>query len=452
MKTSPRLDCQVTSMDRPKWRCLVSESPNSTSDGDPDVSPRRLILATLVVTATTLAFVGVYLLWAVLLCVFIGIVLDTALKPFTDFVSRYVPRTAAVALVYILAVGILGALVSFAIPAVLVQTESLLARLPEIYQQLREPWLASSHPRIARIAARLPESVPALTLADLNLTGSLDPSGGMNIFVYFLRASLTLAAVVLSAFYWALQGQRTAAALLLWVPDPRRESARQLVDEMQQKVGAFIRGQGILCLFVGGICLVGFWLIGLPYPLVLAALAGAMEIVPYFGPTLAAIPAILVAISTDPALLIWVLVVIGVVQFIENNLLVPRIMDQSVGVHPVVTILALAGFGSLMGVAGVVLAIPLAAIVQLLLQRFVLQKDALETTPLVGRDRASRLRYEAHQLMQDVRSQLRQKRDAPTENADWAEDAIEALAAELERDLAEVESPPAAASPAEVAL
>ena len=428
--------------------------PSDPHDATPDLldgPPRRIVLATVVVTATILAFFGVYLLWAVFLCVFIGIVLDTALRPLTDLVSRYVSRTAAVAIVYVLVVGILAALVSFAVPAVLVQTESLLIRLPEIYQQLREPWLTSSHPRIARLAARLPDSVPALTIADLNLTGSLGPAGGTNILVYFLRACLSLVAVVLSAFYWALQGQRTTAALLLWVPDPRRDSARQLVDEMQQKVGAFIRGQGILCLFVGGICLIGFWLIGLPYPLVLAVLAGAMEIVPYFGPTLAAIPAILVAVSTDPALLIWVLVVICAVQFIENNLLVPRIMDQSVGVHPVVTILALAGFGSLMGVAGVILAIPLAAIVQLLLQRFVLQKDAIDAAPLVGRDRASRLRYEAHQLMQDVRSQLRQKREAPTENADWAEDAIETLATELERELAELESPSEGVTPAEAA-
>jgi predicted PurR-regulated permease PerM len=273
----------------------------------------------------------------------------------------------------------------------------------------------------------------------------------MNIVLDVLRAGLALVAVVLSAFYWALQGQRTTAVLLLWVPDPRRDAARGLVEEMQQKVGAFIRGQGILCLFVGGICLIAFWAIGLPYSLVLAVLAGGLEIVPYFGPILAAVPAVLVAVSNDPSMLPWVLIVIGGVQFIENNLLVPRIMDQSVGVHPVVTILALAGFGTLMGVAGVILAIPLAAIVQLLLHRFLLRKEAMEPPPAVGRDRIGRLRYEAHELMQDVRSQLRQKREATTENADWAEDAIESLATDLERALADVDTPNREPIPAEVA-
>jgi predicted PurR-regulated permease PerM len=273
----------------------------------------------------------------------------------------------------------------------------------------------------------------------------------MYILLSVLRAGLSLIAVVLSAFYWALQGQRTTAALLLWVPDPRRDAARGLVEEMQQKVGAFVRGQGILCLFVGGICLVAFWAIGVPYPLVLALLAGGLEIVPYFGPILAAVPAILVALSTDPSMLLWVLVVIGGVQFVENNVLVPRIMDQSVGVHPVVTILALAGFGTLMGVAGVILAIPLAAIVQVLLHRFLLRKEAMEPPLMVGRDRIGRLRYEAHELMQDVRSQLRQKREATTDDVDWAEDAIESLAADLERALADVDTPSVQPVSAEVA-
>jgi predicted PurR-regulated permease PerM len=407
----------------------------------------RVAVGTLVVSMTGLAFLSVYLLWKVLLCLFIGIVLDTAVRPFTDALSRFVPRFVAVAGVYAMIVAILTAMVVVGIPAFLVQAENLLSSLPDIYQRLRSPWLETPDSAMGRVVARFPESAPALSLTDvLNFGIRFGSPDGMGLAESFLRSGLAVIAVVLSAFYWSLQGPRTTAALLLWAPEPRREAARGLVEEMQQKVGDFIRGQGILCLFVGGISLVAFWLIGLPYPVVLAALSGVLEIVPYFGPVLAVIPAALVAISTDPTLLIGVVIAAGVVQFIENNFLVPRIMGRSVGVHPVVTLLAIAGFGSLMGVAGVILAIPLAAIVQLLLRKFVLEKAALEAAPPAGRDLASRLRYEVQELVQDVRSQLRQKPETSTGQSDQIEDSIESLATDLEQLLAGSEAAPSLAT------
>jgi hypothetical protein len=128
-----------------------------------------------------------------------------------------------------------------------------------------------------------------------------------------------------------------------------------------------------------------------------------------------------------------------VIQLTENTFLVPRIMNRSVGVNPIVTLLALAAFTSLLGLPGALLAVPMAAIIQLLLDRFVLTPDTVEAQAQeqIGRDQLSLLRYEAQDLAQDVRKQLRQKEDAADESTDEIEDTIETLASELDRILSQ---------------
>jgi predicted PurR-regulated permease PerM len=147
---------------------------------------------------------------------------------------------------------------------------------------------------------------------------------------------------------------------------------------METKVSAYIGGQSILMLVVGSMALLAYGLIGLPYILVLAFVAGVMEAVPLIGPLMGAIPALLVALSIGPDKAIWVIVATLVIQQLENSILVPRIMSRAVGVNPFVTLLALLAFSSLLGIAGALMAIPLAAIIQLLLDRFVFHPDVAE--------------------------------------------------------------------------
>ena len=151
----------------------------------------------------------------------------------------------------------------------------------------------------------------------------------------------------------------------------RRKKAREFLQLAESKLGGYIRGQGLLCVRWDG----GFnrlFLIGLPYVLVLAIFAGVMEMVPIFGPALGAVPAFLVALSIDPSKAIWVVVATAVIQMLENAVLVPRIMRHSMGVNPIIVLLSLIAFSSVFGFIGALLALPLAAIIQLLVSRMVL--------------------------------------------------------------------------------
>jgi predicted PurR-regulated permease PerM len=224
------------------------------------------------------------------------------------------------------------------------------------------------------------------------------------------KVIFTAIILLVLAFYWTLEGPRIIKSFLLVVPQMQRESISDLISAMESKVGLYVVGQGILCLVIGIMALIAYTLIGLPNALVLALIAGVLEAVPMVGPLLGAVPAALVALSIAPDKLVWVIVATLVIQQLENTLLVPRIMKKAVGVNPFVTLLALFAFSSLFGLAGALMAIPIAAMIQLALNHFVFQQPTVEMEVSEGRDYASRLRYEAQDLAQDLRKQARLKK------------------------------------------
>jgi predicted PurR-regulated permease PerM len=229
--------------------------------------------------------------------------------------------------------------------------------------------------------------------------------------------------------------------LLQLIPKGQRETIGELISAMETKVGFYIAGQGVLCLVVGIMALVAYLLIGLPNALVLALVAGVLEVVPMIGPLLGAIPAALVALSISPVKLIWVIVATLVIQQLENSLLVPRVMRKAVGVNPFVSLLAFFAFSSLLGLPGALMAIPMAAIIQILLDRYVFHPAAMEPEVSAGRDFASRLRYEAQDLAKDLRKQARLEKggsDLRVKQIDKVMDEIETITTDLDALLAQV--------------
>jgi predicted PurR-regulated permease PerM len=256
-------------------------------------------------------------------------------------------------------------------------------------------------------------------------------------------------AVMLLAFNWTLDGRRTIQTLLLLVPGGQRDTSRELITAMETKVSAYVVGQGILCLTIGIMAGIVYLLIGLPNVLVLALMACVMEAVPLVGPLLGAVPAALVALSVAPEKLVWVIVAVLVIHQLENYLLAPRIMNKAVGVNPFVALLAFLIFGSLLGLGGVLMAMPMAAIIQLLLDRFLFNQGATESELSTRRDFASRLRYETQTLAQNLRKQARLKKggsDLKVKQIDHVMDEIEAITTDLDALLAQVQPPTPGAS------
>jgi len=253
------------------------------------------------------------------------------------------------------------------------------------------------------------------------------------------KVIFTATIILVLAFYWTLEGPRIIQSYLLLIPQNQRESISDLISAMESKVGFYMIGQAFLCMVIGLMALVAYLLIGLPNALVLALIAGVMEAVPMIGPLLGAVPAALVALSIAPGKLIWVILATIVIQQLENSLLVPRIMRKAVGVNPFVTLLSLFAFSTLFGLAGALMAIPIAAMIQLALNHFVFQQATVEMEVSEGRDHASRLRYEAQDLAQDLRKQARLKKggsDLTIKQTEQVMDEIETITTDLDALLA----------------
>ncbi len=403
---------------------------------------RRVVWATLVMVSVLFCFWLVYHFYKVVFILFIAIVVGTVIRPIVNWLyQRGIPRAAGVILVYLVLLILFAGFLWLLFPLIFRQSTTLAMDIPTYYQNLRD-WLTHYPNQLfMRMGQLLPASLPTLNQVQQTGQDAVDSAGQVWGYIQLLAQIFFSAIVILAlTLFWTLDGPRIIKSFLLLIPKDRRESTGDLIAAMEAKVGFYIAGQTILCFTIGILALIAYSLIGLPNAFVLALAAGVLEAVPMVGPTLGAIPAALVAVSIGPDRLVWVIVATIVIQQLENSLLVPRIMNKAVGVNPFVTLLALFAFSSLFGIAGALMAIPIAAITQLALDHFVFHQVTVEMEPTEGRDYASRLRYETQDLVQDLRKQARnKKRGSETKITQIEEvmDEIETLAANLDTLLAQ---------------
>lgn len=370
-----------------------------------------MISATLFVLAVLAFSFFLYRFNQVVFIFIVAVLLGIAIRPAVNWLNRRgLSRQAGVIVVYALLFSLVVGLVVLMLPLFTQQMDEITADLPMYYNTLWNRLLNSPSRILQQIAIRIPPDM-ALIMDNPQPATEEAIDTVVSSFTYvntLSRGLLAIVAVFVLGFYWTLESERSIRSLLLWIPSSQREAIREVIAEIEEKVGGFLLGQGALCLAIGGLALIAYLIIGLPYALLLAVMAGILEAVPLFGPILGAVPAVLVAFSTDPQKAVWVIVATIIMQGLENYLLVPRIMKRSVGVNPLVTLLALTAFTSLLGLAGALLAIPLAAIVQLLINRFLLTPATAEDLTSEGRDQLSRLSLVSRDLALDVRKQLRE--------------------------------------------
>lgn len=393
--------------------------------------------STLILACVGLGFWLLYRFYIVILILFVAIILGTVIRPIVNWLyKRTLPKAAGVILVYILLLAFLIGFVLLLLPLVFDQGSTIIKSIPTHYQNLRYELLSSSNQLIRSLNQYLPLELPGFVTAsqtDSQLLASAEVALG-----YITTASKVVffaIVILLLAFYWTLEGPRTVQALILMLPKAHQESITELIGTMESKIGYFIAGQGVLCLIIGVLAFIAYVSIGLPNALVLALVAGIFEAVPMIGPALGAIPAGVVALSISPSKLLWVVGATIIIQQLENNLLVPRIMRRAVGVNPLVSLLAIFAFSSLFGIAGALMAIPIAAILQILLDRFVFKPSVTDPEDSPGRDLTSRLSYLTKDLALDLQKQARLKKGGSAlkvKQIDKVMDEIEAITTDLD--------------------
>ncbi len=335
----------------------------------------QVVFATIFVVCVFLTFWLLYSLRIVLFLLFVAIVLGTAIRPAVEWLHRRgISRAVGIIIIYVLIAALVSGILALVLPLIAEQTTQITQNLPQYYTNFREALINSSNRLLQNIGLRVPSQFSLLTNRNTANTEEMFTQVSQTLLYtnFVLKGILSTLAIFLLAYYWTQEGTPAIRGLLRLFPPQRKKNAREFLRLAETKLGGYIRGQGLLCISIGLAAFIAYLLIGLPYTLVLAIFAGVMEMVPIFGPALGAIPALSVAISIDPGKAIWVVVATVLIQMLENVFLVPRIMKSSTGVNPIIVLLSLIAFSSVFGFAGALLALPLAALIQLLVSRVVL--------------------------------------------------------------------------------
>ena len=381
-------------------KAATSSSPEEVTTW----TTNQVVFATIFVVCVFLTFWLLYRLQTVLLLFFVAIVLGTAIRPAVEWLyQRGVSRTNGVILVYILIAGIFTAFLALIVPLLAEQTTQLSQNLPAYYVTFRN-WLLNSDYRLLRmISARLPTQLGLFFNSTQTTEQVLDQVTKTILYVNLLiKGLLSTLAIFLLAYYWNQESQSAIRTMLRLIPSYRKKEFLEFLDHVETKMGAYIRGQVILCSMIGLLSFLAYIVLGLPSALALGIFAGLLEIIPVFGPAIGAVPAILVALSISPLKAVWVVIATVLIQSAENMYLLPRVMNKSLGVNPIIILLSMVAFGSVFGIAGVLLAVPLAAILQFVINRIVTSSDDLTGAAQPQEGDIQPLVYESEKLVRTL--------------------------------------------------
>jgi predicted PurR-regulated permease PerM len=302
----------------------------------------------------------------VLLLVFVAVLLASALEPFIGWIRGHVGlgRGATILLVYAAFFAAVVALALVIVPAAIAQFNDIVAGLPPLLDRARD-WAADLRPR------GLSASVTAIVdaIADAITPASPDPDAVLEAGLTVAESIGSVATVLAIVFFWLVEHARLQRFALAFLPAHRRAGARDAWNEIETRLGLWVRGQLILMAAIGAAAGVANLVLGVPSAMLLALIAALTEAIPIVGPILGAIPAVLVAFTVSPQLALLVALVYTVLQFIEGNVLVPLVMRNTIGLSPFLVIVSVLIGGSIAGLIGALFAVPIAAAVLVVLER-----------------------------------------------------------------------------------
>ena len=298
-----------------------------------------------------------------------------------DFLEKRLKgkRPLAVAMTLIGLVLIFTIVFSILGPVLGKQITSLVNAMPSIAKELQQQAFAVrdtllQNEFLSRFMAQNDEMFRNLTtnitsyLGDL--FGNIASSFGQ-VVGFVTSAVITIVVIPFMLLYMLLDGKRLPDAIVKLLPSSYEKETRHILHDMHETVRSYVNAQLLVAFFVGITSLIGLWIVGVDYAILLALFMMVTNIIPYVGPFLGAVPAVIVAFIQDPIKVIWVIVVIIIVQQIESNVISPLIQGKSLKVHPLTIIIVLLVAGNLAGIIGMLIAVPFYAVAKTVVQNIV---------------------------------------------------------------------------------
>jgi predicted PurR-regulated permease PerM len=315
----------------------------------------------------------------VLLLLFLAILLASALEPMVGTLRDRLPvgRGGTILLVYVTFFVLVLGLALVVVPAAIKQAEEIVDSLPPFFDQARS-WAGDLSP------AALSRSVTALidsAAGILRPPPPPDPDTVVEVGAVVAEVAISLATLLTIVFFWLVEHARLQRYVLAFLPMERRGGARDAWNEIETRLGLWVRGQLILMGAMGAATAVTYTLLGLPGALLLGLIAAITEAIPIVGPLLGAIPAVLVAATVSPQLAVVVAGVYIVLQFVEGSVLVPIVMRNTIGISPLLVLVSLLVGAAAGGFVGAFLAVPIAASIEIVLSRLQARETPVAQDP-----------------------------------------------------------------------
>jgi predicted PurR-regulated permease PerM len=328
-------------------------------------------LKSLILWTISMVFLAVVIFWcaylvrSVLLLLYCSILLAIGFSPIVRLIERQTllpigsarfPRWLAILLLYVAILGTLTLIGFLVIPPLVHQAQSLWVALPGMFERAQQflisKGIIAEHLTFREAVAKTPgsggDAAGAIAGAVINVVGGI----------------FGVITILILTFYLLVESAGLRDTFLRLFPKGQRLRVHQAGHEVTLKVSAWLGGQLLLGTIIGASSAIGLWALGIPFFYVLALLSGIGELIPVIGPVLSAIPALAVASTVSLNKVLFVAIFFAVQQQLENHVLVPRIMSKQVGVSAVTVIASLLIGGSLLGIVGALLAVPTAAILQ----------------------------------------------------------------------------------------
>ncbi len=308
---------------------------------------KNIIISTrtiLIVLTTVLVLWLMVQISNILLAIFVSLILTLGLNPLVDWLTKQkLSRTLAVTLTYIFFLGLVVGLFALALPPMASQVQNLIQRLPLYVSSISIPGLETfSEQFLNTFVSEVSKGTGDVLKVTLN----------------FFSNAFSVVTVLVLTFYFLLDYPNLKEKFLALYTGAWKKRVARLVEDIEEKIGGWLRGQVFLMFIVGLACFVGLTLLRIDYALSLAVIAGFLEIVPLIGPIASFIPAAIVASAQSPLTVALVAVLYILIQQLESNFVVPKVMQKAVGFSPIVILVAIMIGGKLFGVFGALLSLP----------------------------------------------------------------------------------------------
>ncbi|RRJ65851.1 AI-2E family transporter [Paenibacillus oralis] len=283
------------------------------------------------------------------------------LRPVVQFLERKKwNRMLSILLIYCLFAGVVTIFFMVVWPPLQKQLFEFMNNVPKLMTSLQEQMNEIRSNRYFSIVTNegTPEIMNKVTEY---INSALNTVSGYvsHVFSFLNNFVIIVGTVPIFLYYMLKQDERVTPSLVRMLPARYRTDGEQVIHEIDNMLKGFIAGRMISAMMLAVMGFIGFWLVGLPYPLLLAIVMALFNFVPYFGALLGAIPCVIVAFTVSPSMVLWVILIVVIAQQIEGNLISPYIYGKTINIHPLTTIVLLLLAGDFMGILGMILAIPL---------------------------------------------------------------------------------------------